>query len=92
MHDKTSKFAEEKEIIPPSQYGFWKEHSTDHAITHFICKVKDFLDNGFYTSALFIDLSKAFDTVNRFFLVRKIKKIKILTVHCQLELLIIIVY
>ena len=47
-----------------SQYGFRRNHSTELAVTEFVDNVFKFLDNGINPIAIFMDLSKAFDTIN----------------------------
>ena len=46
------------------QFGFRKNHSTMHAITEFVGEISNGYNNGLYTLAIFIDLCKAFDTVD----------------------------
>ena len=45
--------------------GFRKSHGTQNSLTVMLEKWKRALDKGEYLSALFMDLSKAFDTINR---------------------------
>ena len=47
-----------------SQYGFRAGHSTQHAIIELIDKVSLAIERNKYTVERFLDLSKAFDTVN----------------------------
>ena len=55
-----------------SQYGFWKLH-------YWICLIKmvdrisQYLDNGKLPITMYLDLSKAFDTINHEILLKKIK-------------------
>ena len=56
-----------------SQYGFRKGHSTEHACLEFLDKVTCDLDNGKIPISIFIDLSKAFDTINHQILLKKLQ-------------------
>ena len=46
------------------QYGFRKLHSTTLALIEFTDSVRRFLDDGNYAISIFVDLTKAFDTVD----------------------------
>ena len=50
-----------KNVIYEAQFGFRTNHSTCHAIQHFINKAHL---SGKHAFGIFIDLSKAFDTIN----------------------------
>ena len=47
------------------QFGFQKGHSTDHAIVKLADQIHELFNKNIYTLGVVIDLSKAFDTVNR---------------------------
>ena len=51
-------------ILSNNQYGFRKNHSTAYALIQLYDKLSDAIDQRKVTLGLFIDLSKAFDTVN----------------------------
>ena len=53
--------------------GFRKSHGTQHLLVTMLEKWKKAVDNGEYVSALFLDLSKAFDTINHDLLLAKLK-------------------
>ncbi len=50
--------------VADEQFGFRSGYSTDLCTDVFKSAVKDFCTNGSYVFACFVDLSKAFDTVN----------------------------
>ena len=47
------------------QFGFRRGSSTEHAVTFLTDSIRMNFDKGYLTGALFIDLPKAFDTVDR---------------------------
>ena len=49
--------------INPTQYGFRASHSCDNAVNHLVGKVVKNLEKKIDTVAVFLDLSKAFDTL-----------------------------
>ena len=53
--------------------GFRKSHSAQHSVLIMLEKWKRGIDNGAYVSALFMDLSKAFDTINHDLMLAKLK-------------------
>ena len=55
-----------------SQHGFRKLHSTETASLEFIDKITKHLDSGKFPIAIFIDLSKAFDTIDHNILLQKL--------------------
>ena len=53
-----------KILLNSKQFGFRSSYSTNHALVSITEKIKSLLDSGFYMCGIFIDLEKAFDTVN----------------------------
>ena len=52
--------------------AFGKNHSTNHAIITLVERVTKALDTGKYVVGVFLDLKKAFDTVDHAILLRKL--------------------
>ena len=55
------------------QFGFRKGHNTNHAIISLTEEIRLSLDNSEYAVGIFIDLQKAFDTVDHSILVKKLE-------------------
>ena len=61
-----------KDMIYSKQFGFRSSHSTNHAIISLTEHIRYLLDNGHYVCGIFVDLEKAFDTVNHNILCKKL--------------------
>ena len=73
MHKKLISYIENHNILSKHQYGFRKNRSTEHAIIELTDKISKAIDDGKYTIGIFLDLSKAFDTVNHDILLKKLE-------------------
>ena len=65
-------FIDNNNIITPSQYGFQKNKSTEDALRLFSKKIYEELDSSNSVLSIFIDFSKAFDTVPHDILIKKL--------------------
>ena len=64
VYQRTYCFMESTGQIYNSQYGFRSLHSCENAVAKLTSEILKGQQNGMYTLALFIDLSKAFDTLD----------------------------
>ena len=60
-------------ILYSLQVGFQENYSIDHALISMTKTIRDSLDNKRYGCGVFIDLQKAFDTINLFILLSKLE-------------------
>ena len=72
MHQRLYAFLEEHKILFENQFGFRKGSSTAHSLVEITEKIKESIDNGKFGCGIFIDLKKAFDTVNHKILISKL--------------------
>ena len=60
------------DLIFRKQFGFRSNYSTNHALISITERIKDLVDSGKYVCGVFVDLEKAFDTVNHRILCEKL--------------------
>ena len=72
IYDRLVEFLEQENIICENQFGFRKHKNTEQAILKFFDFISSTYQIGGYSSCIFADLKKAFDTVNHNFLCNKL--------------------
>uniref|UniRef100_A0A8C8DB19 Reverse transcriptase domain-containing protein n=1 Tax=Oryzias sinensis TaxID=183150 RepID=A0A8C8DB19_9TELE len=70
-------FMENHKLLSDSQYGFRANRSTSLAIIDFIEQITNAIDQKRYVAGIFIDLKKAFDTINHDILLNKLQRYSI---------------
>ena len=73
MHKRLFRYLERLCILHELQFGFREKFSTSHALISLIEHLKKSLDEGEFGCGIFIDLRKAFDTVNHSILLQKLE-------------------
>ena len=73
IHRRLYDFLDKLNIFYPLQFGFREKHSTNHALISMTEAIRNTIDNQKYGCGVFIDLKKAFDTVNHSILLRKLE-------------------
>ena len=72
MYNRVYNYLNDNNLLFRKQFGFRKGHSTDHALIKLIDSIYDSFNQNKYTLGVFIDLSKAFDTVDHNILIDKL--------------------
>lgn len=73
VNDRIINYFEKYNLMYEHQYGFRKRHSTDLAITTVVDYILTALNNNKVVCGVYMDLSKAFDTLNFDVLLKKLK-------------------
>ena len=73
MHTRLYNFIENSDQFYEKQFGFRKKYSTNHALLSIVEGIREKLDNKTFVCGVFIDLEKAFDTVNHKILLKKLE-------------------
>ena len=72
IYTRLKSYLNNRGILVPSQYGFREKHSTEHATLDIINTIQNNFDRRLFTCGIFIDLKKAFDTVDHEILQQKL--------------------
>ena len=72
-HEQLYKFMITNSVLFESQFGFQKGKSTIHSLIEIVENIRNCMDNSMYGCGIFIDLKKAFDTVNHEILIKKLE-------------------
>ena len=73
IYSRTYSFLNANKLIYTKQFGFRKNYSTNHALISITERIRSLVDSGRYVCGIFVDLEKAFDTVNHKILCEKLK-------------------
>ena len=73
MYNRLYTYFTKHDILYKKQFGFQTNHSTAHTIIQLVQELMHSFDENKFTLGVFIDLSKAFDTVNHEILITKLE-------------------
>ena len=82
MHNRLCKL-NDSNIFYPLQFGLRQKYFTSFALIHLSESIKEPLDQGKHGFGIFVDLIKAFDTVDHNTLIGKLKQYFIRGVACS---------
>ena len=83
VHNQLMNYLESNKLLSSKQFGFRRKRSTELATAYFIDKIRHAVDKGEYTGAIYVDLSKAFDTISHAMIVNKLPQFGITGVAQQ---------
>ena len=73
MYSRLYKFLTKHKILYSYQFGFHENHSTSLALIEIVDNIRQSIEDGNYTLGIYLDLTKAFDTVDHTILLRKLQ-------------------
>ena len=77
IYKRVYKFLDKYEILYKRQYGFCTQHSCRQAIAELTGKLLQAKEAGFNSASVFLDLLKAFDTLDHQVMIQKLKRYRI---------------
>ena len=72
MYKRLYTFLNKNNVFYNLQFGFRQQYSTSHALINIIGNIRKALDDGSIACGVFVDLQKAFDTVDHKILLAKL--------------------
>lgn len=74
MYVRLLKYLNNNDILSNNQYGFRENHSTFMALLKLVDDISEQIDSKIHSIGVFIDLSKAFDTIDHDILIKKLNR------------------
>ena len=78
VYNRLQNYLIKNNILTNNQFGFRCKHDTSMAVIEMVDKISTAIDNSEYSAGVFIDLSKAFDTLAHHILYDKLEHYGIL--------------
>ena len=78
LYNRIYSFFEKFDYISKLQFGFRKEHCTDHPMSIIVQHINDCLDRGETPATIFLDIQKAIDSISHQILLYKLSNARIL--------------
>ena len=75
MYDLIHEFLEKYKIIFSVKFGFQQHYSTSYALLNLTESIIKALDEGNFACGIFVDLEKAFNTVDHDILLKKVRSL-----------------